>query len=114
MHRQGEIGHQQRRELQPRFVDDVIALGDRPVLSPAEFACLIAPMFLAMYLRAFYPLRQAGSLIAVLTGACVIAPATPKLTITYGIVAIAIVGAAESFGVVTRALVIAACTGPAD
>jgi diguanylate cyclase (GGDEF)-like protein len=80
-----------------------------------EFACLIAPMFLAMYLRAFNPPRRGVLLVAVLTGlsvlALVVAPA-PVISIDYAIVAIAIVGAAESFGLVTRALVDAACTDP--
>ncbi len=81
----------------------------------AEFACLLAPMFLAMYLRAFWPPRRGLILVAVLAGASVfalaVAPA-PKLSVTYLIFAIAIFGAAESFGVVTRALVDAACTDP--
>src|SRR5689334_13284013 len=37
----------------------------------AELACLIAPMFLAMYLRAFYPPRRAAVLIGFLTVAAV-------------------------------------------
>jgi diguanylate cyclase (GGDEF)-like protein len=81
----------------------------------AEFACLIAPMFLAMYLRAFYSPRRGLFLVAVLTGASVFALAiapVPKLSIDYAIFVIAIVGAAESFGLVTRALVTAACTDP--
>lgn len=81
----------------------------------AEFACLIAPMFLAMYLRAFYPARRGVALVALLTTACVGALAAapvPKLYIDYAIFAIAIVGAAESFGLLTRALVTAACTDP--
>ena len=81
----------------------------------AEFVCLIGPMFLAMYLRAFYPPRRGAALVAMLTAACVaalaVAPA-PKLSIDYAIFAIAIVGAAESFGLLTRALVSAACTDP--
>lgn len=81
----------------------------------AEFVCLIGPMFLAMYLRAFHSPRRGAILVAVLTGACVLALAvapTPKLSIDYFIFAIAIVGAAESFGLLTRALVNAACTDP--
>jgi diguanylate cyclase (GGDEF)-like protein len=82
----------------------------------AEFACLIAPMFLAMYLRAFYSPRRGVTLIAVLTGLCVfalwLAPATKLFFLDYVIFVIAIVGAAESFGLVTRALVAAACTDP--
>jgi diguanylate cyclase (GGDEF)-like protein len=81
----------------------------------AEFACLIAPMFLAMYLRAFYPPSLGAVLVTALTGASVaalaIAPA-PKLSIDYAIFAVAIIGAAESFGLVMRALVGAACTDP--
>lgn len=81
----------------------------------AEFVCLIAPMFLAMYLRAFYSPRRGATLVAVLTGLSVVALAlapTPKLWIDYVIFVIAIVGAAESFGLLTRALVAAACTDP--
>lgn len=81
----------------------------------AEFVCLIAPMFLAMYLRAFYPPRRGVTLVAVLAGSCVLALAvapTPKLSIDYAIFVIAIVGAAESFGLLMRALVTAACTDP--
>lgn len=81
----------------------------------AEFACLIAPMFLAMYLRAFYPPRRGVILVVALTVASVLALAVApfhKLYIDYFIFAIAIVGAAESFGLVMRALVGAACTDP--
>lgn len=81
----------------------------------AEFACLIAPMFLAMYLRAFYPPRRGASLVAILTLASVVALAishTARLYIDYLIFAVAIVGAAESFGLLMRALVNAACTDP--
>lgn len=81
----------------------------------AELACLIAPMFLAMYLRAFYPTRHAVVLIGLLTFAAVSALAVApvrKLGIDYVIWIVAIVGAAESFGVVMRALVTSACTDP--
>lgn len=81
----------------------------------AELACLIAPMFLAMYLRAFYSPRRGVILVGALTAASVLALAvapTPKLYIDYAIFAIAIIGAAESFGLVTRSLVAAACTDP--
>lgn len=84
-------------------------------LVTAEFSCLIGTMFLAMYLRAFYPPRQAWVLVLILSGACLaalaVAPA-PKAVTTYVIVPVAIIGAAESFGVVTRALVTAACSDP--
>lgn len=86
----------------------------QPTMS-AEFSCLIASMFLAMYLRAFYPPGRGVLLVGVLTGGCVLAlalsPAT-KLDIDYVIFVIAIVGAAESFGLMTRTLVAAACTDP--
>jgi diguanylate cyclase (GGDEF)-like protein len=81
----------------------------------AEFVCLIAPMFLAMYLRAFYSPPRGAVLVTVLTAACVLALAVApmrKLSIDYFIFVIAIVGAAESFGLVMRALVSAACTDP--
>ena len=81
----------------------------------AEFACLIAPMFLAMYLRAFYSPRRGVLLVGALTLASVAALAvshTARLYVDYLIFVIAIVGAAESFGLVTRSLVAAACTDP--
>jgi diguanylate cyclase (GGDEF)-like protein len=82
----------------------------------AEYVCLIAPMFLAMYLRAFHPPRQALPLIAALTAACavavVIAPAPHVGVITLLIFVVAIVGAAESFGLLVRAMFTAACTDP--
>ena len=82
----------------------------------AEFACLIAPMFLAMYLRAFYPPRRGVTLVAVLTGlsvlALAVAPAPKMFYLDYVIFVVAIVGAAESFGLLTRGLVAAACTDP--
>lgn len=82
----------------------------------AEYMCLIAPMFLAMYLRAFYPPRQAWAMIAALTLACLVAmavaPAPHVGVITFLIIAVAIVGAAESFGVLIRAMFAAACTDP--
>ncbi len=81
----------------------------------AELACLIAPMFLAMYLRAFYSPRRGVLLVGVLTVSCVVALAfapTRKLYIDYLIFVVGIVGAAESFGLVTRSLVAAACTDP--
>ncbi|BBZ78885.1 hypothetical protein MANY_42220 [Mycolicibacterium anyangense] len=81
----------------------------------AELACLIAPMFLAMYLRAFYPPRRAWVLIGFLTVAAVVALAVSpgrKLGIDYLIWVVAIVGAGESFGLVMRALVTSACTDP--
>lgn len=82
----------------------------------AEYVCLIAPMFLAMYIRAFHPTRQAWVLIAALTVACVVAvavaPAPHVGVITFLIIAVAIVGAAESFGLLVRAMFTAACTDP--
>lgn len=82
----------------------------------AEYVCLIAPMFLAMYLRAFHPPRQALLLIVPLTVACVvavvIAPAPYVNFITVLIFVVAIVGAAESFGLLVRAMFTAACTDP--
>ncbi|MBB2989684.1 diguanylate cyclase (GGDEF)-like protein [Mycolicibacterium iranicum] len=84
-------------------------------LTIAEFSCLMAAMFLAMHLRAFYRSTHAWVLISVLSLACLIgltvAPA-PKAATTYLIIPIAIVGAAEAFGVVARSLMAAACTDP--
>jgi diguanylate cyclase (GGDEF)-like protein len=82
----------------------------------AEYVCLIGPMFLAMYLRAFHPPRSAWLLVASLTTACVIAvavaPAPHIGVITFLIIAVAIIGAAESFGLLMRAMFTAACTDP--
>ncbi|BBY19032.1 GGDEF domain-containing protein [Mycolicibacterium litorale] len=82
----------------------------------AEYVCLIGPMFLAMYLRAFHPPRQAWLLIASLTMACLVAvgaaPAPHVGVITFLIMVVAIVGAAESFGLLMRAMFTAACTDP--
>jgi diguanylate cyclase (GGDEF)-like protein len=82
----------------------------------AEYSCLIGPMFMAMYLRAFHPPRQALPLIGALTAAClaavVVAPAPHVGVITLLIITVAIVGAAESFGLLMRAMFTAACTDP--
>lgn len=82
----------------------------------AEYVCLIAPMFLAMYIRAFHPPRQAWVLIGILILACVaavaIAPAPHVGVITFLIIVVAIAGAAESFGLLMRAMFTAACTDP--
>lgn len=82
----------------------------------AEYVCLIAPMFLAMYIRAFHPPRQAWVLIGVLILSCVaavaVAPAPHVGVITYLIIVVAIAGAAESFGLLMRAMFTAACTDP--
>ncbi|MBX9921957.1 GGDEF domain-containing protein [Mycolicibacterium frederiksbergense] len=82
----------------------------------AEYVCLIAPMFLAMYIRAFHPPRQACMLIGILILACVaavaIAPAPHVGVITLLIIVVAIAGAAESFGLLMRAMFTAACTDP--
>lgn len=85
------------------------------VLTTAVFSCLIAAMFLAIYLRAFHPPRVAWTLVVILTAACQVALAVapaPKAVTTYLIIPVAIVGVAESFGVVSRGLVTAACTDP--
>lgn len=81
----------------------------------AEYSCLMAAMFLAMHLRAFYRPKIAWALILSLTAACTVALAVapaPKAATTYFIVPIAIIGAAEAFGLVARGLMAAACTDP--
>lgn len=82
----------------------------------AEYVCLIAPMFLAMYIRAFHPPRRAWVLIAILILACLVAvavaPAPHVGVITFLIIVVAIAGAAESFGLLMRAMFTAACTDP--
>jgi len=86
------------------------------VTMTAEYVCLIGPMFLAMYLRAFHSPRQAWALIASLTAACAVAvgvaPAPHVGVITFLIIAVAITGAAESFGLLMRAMFTAACADP--
>lgn len=82
----------------------------------AEYVCLIAVMFLAMYIRAFYTSRQAWVLIVSLTLACLVAlffsPAPHLGIITFLIFTVAIIGAAESFGVLMRVMITAACSDP--
>ena len=82
----------------------------------AQYLCLIAPMFLAMYLRAFHRPRAAWLLIAALTAASAaavaVSPAPHVSTITFVIIVVGIVGAAESFGFLMRAMFTAACTDP--
>lgn len=84
-------------------------------LIAAEYLCMVAAMFLAMYLRAAYSQGRAWLLIGLLTGGCVLAlwlaPA-PKYLTSYLVVAVAIPAAAESFGLLTRTLLTAACTDP--
>ncbi|MGA9872382.1 MAG: GGDEF domain-containing protein [Rhodococcus sp. (in: high G+C Gram-positive bacteria)] len=83
------------------------------VLTAAQFPCLVAAMFLAMYVRAFHPDGSARILVAVLVALVVVAvwraPA-PVYPITYLVFSAAIVGAAEAFGAVTKALIAASCT----
>lgn len=85
------------------------------VLSTAQVLCLVAVMFLAMHIRAFSRDRDARISIAVLVALALLAlylsPA-PTYPITYLIYAVAIVGAAEMFGAVTKALIAASCTDP--
>jgi diguanylate cyclase (GGDEF)-like protein len=85
------------------------------VLIIAEYTCLVAVMFLAMYLRAFNERRRAwllvGTLTALTVAAVAVAPA-PTFGFLYVIVVVAIVGAAESFGQITRGLVEIASTDP--
>lgn len=100
----------------------VVAIAATPIVMAfhvtltAQYVCMIAPMFLAMYLRAFHAPRQAWALIGVLTTACVaavaVSPAPHKGVITYLIITVAIVGAAESFGLLMRAMFTEACTDP--
>jgi len=82
----------------------------------AEYMCLIAPMFLAMYLRAFHRPGRAWLMIGCLTVACVVAvvmaPAPHVGVITVLIIIVAIIGAAESFGLLMRALFADSCSDP--
>nr|WP_238391877.1 MULTISPECIES: GGDEF domain-containing protein [unclassified Mycolicibacterium] len=80
----------------------------------AEFVCLIAAMFLGIHLRAFFAPRRGFALIVLLLILCetavYVAPASKMGFIDYLIIAVAIIGAAESFGFVMRALLAAMCT----
>ena len=82
----------------------------------AEYMCLISPMFLAMYLRAFHRPGRAWLMIGCLTVACVVAvvmaPAPHVGVITVLIIIVAIIGAAESFGLLMRALFADSCSDP--
>ncbi|MGB3696304.1 MAG: diguanylate cyclase [Gordonia sp. (in: high G+C Gram-positive bacteria)] len=85
------------------------------VMSTAEFICVLGPIFLAVYVRGFYPVGRARLLTAGLTVLTVVAmlisPA-PEYPSAYIIVAILIPAAAESFGGLTSSLLSAACTDP--
>ena len=82
------------------------------VLDGAAFLCLIAAMFLAMYMIAFLGIVLARVLTTVLTVSTVLALAVSVSAspLTYFAFVVAILGAAESFGLVTRSLVAIACT----
>jgi len=85
------------------------------VLTASQFMCLIAVMFLAMYIRAFHNRTVAQVLVIVLVVAvCGAAAASPAqlYPISYLVFAVAVVGAAEAFGSVTRALIDASHTDP--
>lgn len=85
------------------------------VLTAALFPCLIAAMFLAMYIRAFHRSRDAHIAIGVLITLVLLATlrsSAPVYPITYLIFAVAIFAAAETFGSVTKALIAASCTDP--
>lgn len=111
------LAHQPNRPL-PAILAAIIATPAVMAfhrLIAAEYSCLMAAMFLAMHLRAFYRPKLAWSLILSLTLACTVALAVapaPKAATTYVMVPIAIIGAAEAFGVVARGLMAAACTDP--
>lgn len=85
------------------------------VLSSAQSLCLIAAMFLAMYIRAFLHDRPGHAVVGVLVVLVLFAlwwaPA-PAYPITYPVFGVAIVAAGEAFGVVTKALIAASCTDP--
>ncbi|MFI8568259.1 diguanylate cyclase domain-containing protein [Rhodococcus sp. NPDC078407] len=84
-------------------------------LASAQSLCLIAAMFLAMYVRAFLRDRLAHAVVGVLVVLVLLAlwwaPA-PTYPITYPIFGVAIVAAGGAFGVVTKALIAASCTDP--
>lgn len=84
-------------------------------LAAAQSQCLIAAMFLAMYIRAFHrdgPGRVlVGVLVASVLSAVWASPA-PMYPISYLIFGVAVIAAGEAFGVVTKALIVASCTDP--
>lgn len=84
-------------------------------LAAAQSQCLIAAMFLAMYIRAFHRDRLGRVLVGVLVMAVLsavwVSPA-PMYPISYLIFGVAVIAAGEAFGVVTKALIVASCTDP--
>ena len=84
-------------------------------LAAAQSQCLIAAMFLAMYIRAFHrdgPGRVlVGVLVVSVLSAVWVSPA-PMYPISYLIFGVAVIAAGEAFGVVTKALIVASCTDP--
>ncbi|CCQ13874.1 Diguanylate cyclase (Ggdef) domain protein [Rhodococcus sp. AW25M09] len=84
-------------------------------LAAAQSQCLLAAMFLAMYIRAFHSDVPGRALIAVLVVAVLsavwVSPA-PMYPISYLVFGVAIAAAGEAFGVVTKALIVASCTDP--
>ncbi|MFT3661313.1 MAG: GGDEF domain-containing protein [Gordonia sp. (in: high G+C Gram-positive bacteria)] len=85
------------------------------VLMNAQILCLIATMMLAMYLRVAYPRRQALIAVTALTvatfAAMIVSPA-PNTLVNYLIPVTALPAIAATFGALTRALVLSACTDP--
>ncbi|MDQ0281296.1 GGDEF domain-containing protein [Rhodococcoides fascians] len=84
-------------------------------LAAAQSQCLIAAMFLAMYIRAFHrdgPGRVlVGVLVVSVLSAVWVSPA-PLYPVSYLIFGVAVIAAGETFGVVTKALIGASCTDP--
>lgn len=84
-------------------------------LAAAQSQCLIAAMFLAMYIRAFHrdgPGRVLVGVLVVSVLSAVWASPAPMYPISYLIFGVAVIAAGEAFGVVTKALIVASCTDP--
>ncbi len=84
-------------------------------LPVSQSQCLVAAMFLAMYIRAFHSdvvgRALVGVLVVVVLAAVAVSPSV-MYPISYLVFGVAIVAAGEAFGVVTKSLVVASCTDP--
>lgn len=85
------------------------------VLMAALVICSLAAMFLAMYIEAFHPVRQARTMIAVLLISVFIASMLAPAPVTWFgalVIAAAIGSAAVVYGSLTKALIASASTDP--
>ncbi|MFT4085564.1 MAG: diguanylate cyclase [Gordonia sp. (in: high G+C Gram-positive bacteria)] len=81
----------------------------------ASLLCVVAAMFLAMYIRANYRPRTAWCLIGGLAVGCAVALAVSPAQVyamTVAVFGVMVIAAAEAFGVLIRALLFATSTDP--